>query len=429
LQGLITATRAEELVHHHCFIANDYINVLSERAWPNITIQLPFTSGASGAEQSIDYAKQEEKDRQRKERARQHLLRLGQNKREEKIRSLEEQLEKLIHLQQLLAVVSDQDVYQSTLDEAGYSSLEAVLKEISSVQEALEELRTRLQETQLKMQGGDGGSGLTSNISNEPVDPQWIQTLQTRKKELLDQKKSRQYQKQEYSKRRSAASQDRMRIISKLAEDNHAKSGHQQEDTFGMDDADWNVYRAIHKPGNGGSDSEKEEAELFEINKLLQKYDPSLSEKTTPVSTESYYQLKLGVELCRTPEVLFQPSMVGIDQCGLANTIEMVLEAFPRDIQQRLVQCVYVCGGSSQFRGIEERLHIELTSMRPYQSHFSIKSSNDKMLGGWKGMALWSRQHDVSSSDDSWFTYSQYKEQGIHYMIEHNCSNRITTIT
>ena len=84
LQSLLTLSRAEELVHNHCVIANDYIRALSEKCWPNITIQLPFNYGVGGG-QVIDFAKQEEKDQQRRERARQHLLRLSQNKREEKV--------------------------------------------------------------------------------------------------------------------------------------------------------------------------------------------------------------------------------------------------------------------------------------------------------------------------------------------------------
>ena len=112
------------------------------------------------------------------------------------IRDLEDQLEKRIHLQQLLAVISDPEEYQSALEEAGFVSLEAskqilcviiivcvdqtVLQEITSIQEALEVERTRLQVTQQKMQGVTGDS--TSTVGSEQVDPQWIQTLQLRKK-------------------------------------------------------------------------------------------------------------------------------------------------------------------------------------------------------------------------------------------------------
>lgn len=46
---------------------------------------------------------------------------------------------------------------------------------------------------------------------------------------------------QEMAKRRTAASQERMRIISQLAK------REKKEDNFGMRDEDWDVYKAINK--------------------------------------------------------------------------------------------------------------------------------------------------------------------------------------
>ena len=64
--------------------------------------------------------------------------------------------------------------------------------------------------------------------------------------ELLEQRRQRRAQRQELGKRRSVASQNRMRIISQLAEEGVGKrSKRSREDTFGMNDDDWNVYRAI----------------------------------------------------------------------------------------------------------------------------------------------------------------------------------------
>lgn len=62
----------------------------------------------------------------------------------------------------------------------------------------------------------------------------------------MESKRQRQSKKSELGKRRSAASQNRMRIISSLGAEVAVKKGKQNnEDTFGMDDDDWNVYRAI----------------------------------------------------------------------------------------------------------------------------------------------------------------------------------------
>ncbi len=52
----------------------------------------------------------------------------------------------------------------------------------------------------------------------------------------------------------------------------------------------------------------------------------------------SYYQLALGVERVRVPEVMFQPSLLGVDQSGLSDCLEYVLNYHPPSVQQRLVQ-------------------------------------------------------------------------------------------
>lgn len=51
-----------------------------------------------------------------------------------------------------------------------------------------------------------------------------------------------------------------------------------------------------------------------------------------------YYQLHLGTELIRVPEILFQPSIAGIDQGGVAETIEFILTQYDQESQSKLVQ-------------------------------------------------------------------------------------------
>ena len=78
----------------------------------------------------------EVKERQRKQRAREQLLKLNQRKREEKIASYQEQLERLSHLQQLQETEDAED-FQLIIEEAGYDSTEVRehgLREWSSCQ-------------------------------------------------------------------------------------------------------------------------------------------------------------------------------------------------------------------------------------------------------------------------------------------------------
>ena len=44
----------------------------------------------------------------------------------------------------------------------------------------------------------------------------------------------------------------------------------------------------------------------------------------------------------RVPEVMFQPSMLGMEQAGLAEVIEFILKKYPPEIQNNLVQVGFV---------------------------------------------------------------------------------------
>ena len=55
----------------------------------------------------------------------------------------------------------------------------------------------------------------------------------------------------------------------------------------------------------------------------------------------SYLQwLKMMIDyfFLRVPEVVYQPSMLGIEQAGIAETIEFILNHFPAELQTALVQ-------------------------------------------------------------------------------------------
>lgn len=44
----------------------------------------------------------------------------------------------------------------------------------------------------------------------------------------------------------------------------------------------------------------------------------------------------------RASEVLFQPSMIGLDQCGLVDVIEGVLSGYTPDVQNRLMNVCHL---------------------------------------------------------------------------------------
>ena len=152
----------------------------------------------------------------------------------------------------------------------------------------------------------------------------------------------------------------------------------------------------------------------------------------------------------RAPEIVFQPPMVGVDQCGVSDTIEYILQGYPPDVQQRLAENVFVTGGNSLFPGFVERLEVDIRTMRPFQSKFNVfaagrvcsqmiyianqpvsssppsppspLSAGDRLLDAWRGGCSWGRagrhrRHFVSRAE--------YLERGADYCKEHEASNLI----
>jgi actin-related protein 5 len=77
-------------------------------------------------------------------------------------------------------------------------------------------------------------------INSDEMDP-WIVELKQKRQVIVNKRNARRQKRQDMAKRRTAAAQERMRIISQLAKKD------KRDDTFGMKDEDWDVYKTIQK--------------------------------------------------------------------------------------------------------------------------------------------------------------------------------------
>ena len=53
---------------------------------------------------------------------------------------------------------------------------------------------------------------------------------------------------------------------------------------------------------------------------------------------KTVYLLFFSFFCLRVPEIVYQPSMLGIEQAGIAETIDFILNHFSADLQTALVQ-------------------------------------------------------------------------------------------
>jgi actin-related protein 5 len=258
---------------------------------------------------------------------------------------------------------------------------------------------------------------------------------------LLQKIKERERLKADLGNRKSLASQMRMKTLANLASDGPKKRRRGgDDDTFGANDEDWGVYRTV---ATGGDQSDEEEEEdlsssLKAIEAQLLKHDPEFTENHTleaqsdwtkslvhaflrgpwPFDHESQretHQLHLNVERIRVPEVVFQPSIAGVDQAGIVEIAADILnQRFPaEEDRSRLLRDVFLTGGNTLFQGFDERLRKDLRAMLPIGAQLSVRRAADPVMDAWKGAAQWASGPDLATSS---ITRQDFLEKGSEYL-------------
>ncbi|KAM5165231.1 actin-related protein 5-like [Mantella aurantiaca] len=176
---------------------------------------------------------------------------------------------------------------------------------------------------------------------------------------------------------------------------------------------------------------EQEDMEGIIESDSLYSEDQVEAEKTAPsvhamFNIAEYHQMYLGTERICMPEVLFQPSQIGKDQAGLAETMQHILDWYPQEVQQQLAQNVFLTGGKVMYPGIQTRMEKELLMMRPFGSTFHVSMAANPVLDAWHGASDWALQN--LETDEGWISRKEYEEMGGEYLKEHVASNRHTAI-
>ena len=93
---------------------------------------------------------------------------------------------------------------------------------------------------------------------------------------------------------------------------------------------------------------------------MLKEHDPLLNETEAGrmAGIQTNYQLLLGVERCRVPELLFQPSLIGSPVAGVPQLIERVLSSYSPEVRDALCSNFFITGGGSLVPGFTVCLEV-----------------------------------------------------------------------
>ncbi|XP_070600858.1 actin-related protein 5 [Erythrolamprus reginae] len=175
-----------------------------------------------------------------------------------------------------------------------------------------------------------------------------------------------------------------------------------------------------------GSEQSMEDVEsVNDFEPLFAEDQPEVEKPVTTVqpvfNLAEYHQLFLGTERIRVPEIVFQPSLIGEEQAGIAETMQLVLDRYSKDQQENLVQNVFLTGGNVIYPGMKARIQKELLEMRPFQSSFQVHLASNPVLDSWYGARDWALEY--MNREEGWITRKDYEEKGGEYLKEHCASN------
>lgn len=119
-----------------------------------------------------------------------------------------------------------------------------------------------------------------------------------------------------------------------------------------------------------------------------------------------------------TPELLFNPNIIGINQGGLIDGINQSIKACNPDFSSLLYENIALSGGNISFPNFKQRLTNDLIPNSPCDNKIKIYNENFNKFSVIDGMRLFAENE--SAVKEFTLTKDDYNELGIN-LIWKNC--------
>ena len=233
--------------------------------------------------------------------------------------------------------------------------------------------------------------------------------------------------------RHSKTNMKRMQTLAELGKDYDGmeRGNNWEDDDFGKNDEDWEIYREVNK-NNINEEEEEDYNRLHDIENQISEIDKNYFGNVQQYQYNFYQEndyFILGVDQFRCAELLFKPYIIGVEQAGIIEIISQIIKNMNLNTKNNLAKNIFITGGNTYYPFLKERIYHDIRSYLPVDANINVLRAENPVLDAWKGARLFFNDtYNLNGIKNNlrhniYITKKEYEEYGVEYFKEHFCGN------